>query len=107
MIATLPVHYNVAAYAATVKPYGFYTQVGMPERFELTMNAIGLSFSRVNFNASLIGDMQETQDVVNYCAEHNVLPQIEVIKAEDVNKAWQNVVEKKARYRYVIDASTI
>ncbi|CAN8141960.1 hypothetical protein THIOSC15_3300008 [uncultured Thiomicrorhabdus sp.] len=51
--------------------------------------------------------MQETQDVVNYCAEHNVLPQIEVIKAEDVNKAWQNVVEKKARYRYVIDASTI
>jgi len=107
LINTLPVSYNVAAYAALVKPYGTYTQVGMPERFEVTLNALGLAASRVNFNASLIGDMKETQDVVNYCADHKVLPQIQVISAEQINQAWEDVVAKKARYRYVIDASTI
>jgi alcohol dehydrogenase (NADP+)/uncharacterized zinc-type alcohol dehydrogenase-like protein len=45
--------------------------------------------------------------VVNYCADHKIYPQIEVINAEQVNEAWKNVVDKKARYRYVIDAATI
>lgn len=106
MITTIPVQYDVAAYASVVKPFGTYTQVGMPEKFEVTLNALGLSVSRVNFNASLIGGMKETQDVVNYCADNKVLPQIQIIKAEQINDAWENVVNKKARYRYVIDAAT-
>ena len=106
MICTIPYQYDVAAYAATVKPYGTYTQVGMPEKFELTLSAIGLSISRVNFNASLIGGMRETQEVVNYCADNSVLPKIQIIKAEQINDAWENVVNKQARYRYVIDAAT-
>ncbi len=106
MICTIPYQYDVAAYTSVVKPYGTYTQVGMPERFELTLNNLGLSISRVNFNASLIGGMKETQDMVNYCADHKVHPQIQIIKAEKVNEAWENVVNKKARYRYVIDAAT-
>jgi uncharacterized zinc-type alcohol dehydrogenase-like protein len=107
MICTIPVQYDVAAYASVVKPYGTYTQVGMPERFELTLSTIGLSINRVNFNASLIGGMKETQEVVDYCADNKVLPQIQIIKAEQVNEAWENVVNKKGRYRYVIDAATI
>lgn len=106
MICTIPYQYDVAAYASVVKPYGTYTQVGMPEKFELTLSALGLSFSRVNFNASLIGGMKETQEVVDYCADHKVLPKIQIIKAEQINEAWENVVNKKARYRYVIDAAT-
>jgi alcohol dehydrogenase (NADP+)/uncharacterized zinc-type alcohol dehydrogenase-like protein len=78
----------------------------MPEGFSVSANALGLAASRVNFNASLIGDMKETQEVVNYCADNNVLPAIEVISAEQINQAWENVVAKKARYRYVIDAAT-
>lgn len=106
MICTIPYQYDVAAYASVVKPYGTYTQVGMPEGFALTLSAIGLSISRVNFNASLIGGMRETQEVVDYCADHKILPQIQLIKAEQINEAWENVVNKKARYRYVIDAAT-
>ena len=106
MISTIPVQYDVAAYAAVVKPFGFYTQVGMPQKFELTLNNLGLSISRVNFNGSLIGDMKETQDVVNYCADNKILPQIQVITAEQINQAWENVVNKNARYRYVIDAGS-
>jgi alcohol dehydrogenase (NADP+) len=106
MISTIPYQYDVAAYASVVKPYGSFTQVGMPEKFELTVNNLGLSISRVIFKASLIGGMKETQDVVNYCADNKVLPKIQIIKAEQINEAWENVVNKKARYRYVIDAAT-
>ena len=106
MICTIPYQYDVAAYASVVKPYGTYTQVGMPEGFSLNLNALGLSVSRVNFNASLIGGMPETQEVVDYCADNRVYPKIQIIKAEQINEAWENVVNKKARYRYVIDAAT-
>lgn len=106
MISTIPYKYDVAAYASVVKPNGFFTQVGMPDGFELTLNALGLAASRVNFNASLIGGMPQTQEVVNYCAENKIYPQIEIIDAKEINNAWKNVVDKKARYRYVIDAKT-
>jgi alcohol dehydrogenase (NADP+)/uncharacterized zinc-type alcohol dehydrogenase-like protein len=107
MISTIPYQFDVAAYASVVKPYGFFTQVGMPEGFQITLNNLGLSASRVNFNASLIGGMKETQEMVDYCAKNNVLPEIQMIKAEEITQAWKNVEEKKARYRYVIDTATI
>jgi len=107
MIATIPAQYDVAAYASTVKINGFYTQVGMPIGFNLTLSNIGLANTRVNFNASLIGGIPETQEVVAYCADHKVFPQIQVIKAAEVNDAWAKVLDKKARYRFVIDAATI
>lgn len=107
LISAIPVQYDVAAYASVVKPGGFYTQVGMPAGFNLTLSNIGLANTRVNFNASLIGGIPQTQEVVHYCADNKVLPQIQVIKAEQVNEAWAKVLNKEARYRYVIDASTI
>ena len=106
MISTIPAQYDVAAYASVVKPNGFYTQVGMPVGFELTLSNIGLANSRVNFNASLIGGIPETQEVVHYCADNKIVPQIEMIKAGQINDAWTKVLNKQARYRYVIDAAT-
>lgn len=107
MISTIPYQFDVASYASVVKPYGFFTQVGMPENFEVILNNLGLSFSRVNFNASLIGDMKETQEMINYCAENKIYPTIEIIKAEQITEAWKKVENKEARYRYVIDTATI
>lgn len=106
LISTIPVQYDVAAYSSVLKPNGFYTQVGMPVGFELTLSNIGLALSRVNFNASLIGGIPETQEVLHYCADHKVLPNIQIIKAEQINEAWNKVLNKEARYRYVIDAAT-
>jgi len=106
MIATIPVKYDMAAYASVVKPYGHYTQVGMPVGFQVSMNNLGLAASRVYYNASLIGGIPETQEVIYYCADNRVLPQIQVIKAGQVNDAWKKVVNKEARYRFVIDAAT-
>ena len=106
MISTIPYAYEMSAYIDCVKPYGFFTQVGQPINGELTINNFNMIFNRVNFNGSLIGGIPETQEVMNYCAEKKIYPQIQVIKAEDVNDAWEKVVNKEARYRYVIDAAT-
>lgn len=106
MISTIPAQYDVAGYASVVKPNGYYTQVGMPIGFELTLSNIGLANTRVNFNASLIGGIPETQEVIHYCADNKILPQIQIIKAAQINESWTKVLNKEARYRYVIDAAT-
>jgi len=107
MISTVPYAYEMSPYIDCVKPYGSFTQVGQPINGELTINNFNMIFNRVNFNGSLIGGIPETQEVMDYCAENKIYPQIEIIKAEEINDAWNKVVNKEARYRYVIDAATI
>ena len=107
MISTVPYAYEMSDYISCVKPYGFFTQVGQPINGELMINNTNMIFNRVNFNGSLIGGIPETQEVVNYCAENKIYPQIQIIKAEEINEAWKKVVNKQARYRYVIDTATI
>ena len=67
---------------------------------------IGLPNTRVNYNDSLIGGIPATQEVVHYCADNRILPQVQIIKASEINDAWAKVLNKQARYRYVIDAGT-
>jgi alcohol dehydrogenase (NADP+)/uncharacterized zinc-type alcohol dehydrogenase-like protein len=107
MISTIPVNYDVASYASLVKPYGTFTQVGMPVKGEVTINNFVMNRNRVNYRTSLISGIPQTQEVINYCAENKIYPQIEIIKAEEINGAWQKVLNKEARYRFVIDAGTI
>lgn len=107
MISTVPYAYDMSNYISCVKPYGYFTQVGQPVNGELTINNFIMIFNRVNFNGSLIGGIPETQEVMDYCAANNIYPQVQIIKAEEINDAWEQVVAKKARYRFVIDAQTI
>jgi alcohol dehydrogenase (NADP+)/uncharacterized zinc-type alcohol dehydrogenase-like protein len=106
MISTVPYAYEMSGYIDCVKPYGYYTQVGMPVNGALAINNFNMIFNRVNFNASLIGGIPETQEVMDYCAKYKIYPQIQIIKAAEINDAWAKVVNKEARYRYVIDAAT-
>ena len=107
MISTVPYAYEMSNYISCVKPYGYFTQVGQPVNGELTINNFNMIFNRVNFNGSLIGGIPETQEVMDYCAENKIYPQIQIIKAEEINDAWVKVVNKEARYRYVINAATL
>lgn len=107
IISTIPFQYDVGSYSSVVKPNGFFTQVGMPEGFQLNVGLFGICLSRVNFNVSLIGGIPETQDVVDFCEKNNITPMIQIIKPEEVTKAWEKVVNKEARYRYVIDISKL
>jgi len=107
MISTIPYAYSLSDYAVCVKPYGHFTQVGQPINGEFKIDNAKFFFSRVNFNASLIGGIPETQEMMDLCAENKIYPEIEIIKASEINDAWDKVVNKQARYRYVIDATTI
>lgn len=107
MISTIPYAFDLSSYAACVRPYGSFTQVGQPINGEFTVNNGSFMFSRVNYNSSLIGGIPETQEVMNHCAQNKIYPEIQVIKASEINDAWDKVVNKEARYRYVIDIATI
>jgi alcohol dehydrogenase (NADP+) len=106
MISTVPYAYEMSPYIDCVKPFGYFTQVGMPVNGALPINNFNMVFNRVNFNGSMIGGIPETQEVMDYCAKNKVYPQIQIIKATEINDAWDKVVNKEARYRYVIDAAT-
>ena len=107
VISTVPYAYEMSGYIDCVKPYGYFTQVGQPVNGALAINNFNMIFNRVNFNGSLIGGIPETQEVMDYCAKNKIYPQIQIIKAGEINDAWEKVVNKEARYRYVIDAATI
>ena len=107
MISTIPVNYDVAAYASLVKPYGNYVQVGMPIKGEVTINNFEMNRNRVRYSTSLIGGIPQTQEVIEYCAANKIYPEIRLIKASEINETWEKVINKEARYRYVIDAATI
>jgi alcohol dehydrogenase (NADP+) len=107
IISTVPYAYEMSGYIDCVKPKGYFTQVGMPVNGELSINNFNMVFNRVNFNGSLIGGIPETQELMDYCAAYKIYPQIQIIKAAEINDAWKKVVNKEARYRYVIDAATI
>ncbi|HEX7859358.1 MAG TPA: zinc-binding dehydrogenase [Verrucomicrobiae bacterium] len=106
MISTIPVNYDVAAYASLVKPYGNYTQVGMPAKGEVTINNFMMNRNRVRYSTSLIGGIPQTQEVIEYCAKNKIVPEVQLIKATEVNDTWNKVINKEARYRYVIDAAS-
>jgi len=107
MVSTIPVNYDVGAYASLVKPYGNYIQVGMPTKGEVTINNFAFNRNRVRYSTSLIGGIPQTQEVIDYCAQNKIYPEVQVIKASEVNETWEKVINKEARYRYVIDTATI
>lgn len=67
---------------------------------------LGLLATQGNLTASQIGGIQLTQEMLNFVADHDVKPQIQMIGIDDVPKAYQNILDSKVRYRYVIDMST-
>lgn len=106
MISTIPAQFDLGAYPSIVKPGGHFTQIGMPVGFQINVSNIELASSRVNFNASLIGGIPQTQEVLHYCADNRIYPKIQVVKADEINESWEKILNKHARYRYVIDAKT-
>lgn len=106
MISTIPYDFNIGAYSMVLQPYKEFVQVGVPIGGEVTMNTFITHRSRAKISTSLVGGIPETQEIVNYCASNKIYPEVEIIKANEVNQTWDKVVNKEARYRYVIDATS-
>ena len=73
----------------------------------LPVNAMSLIGGRRTFAGSMIGGLAETQEMLDFCAEHGLGAEIEVISADKINEAWDRVVGSDVRYRFVIDTSTL
>jgi uncharacterized zinc-type alcohol dehydrogenase-like protein len=66
-----------------------------------------VAFQRLSLAGSLIGSIAETQAVLDFCAEHDIAPDIEMIGIEEINQAYEKVENGEVRFRYVIDMATL
>lgn len=89
----------------TLKPLGTFVDVGLPEA-PTTLHLSSLVIGSKALAGSQIGGIAETQEMLDFCAEHGVHPQVEVISGEEITAAYDAVVDSRVRYRYVIDTST-
>ena len=111
IISTIPAEYSPLIYARMLKyGKGEMAIVGLPET--ATINVADLSMggaSNRKIYGSLIGGIKETQEMLDYSVEHNLYPEVEVIKADasEIDKAYRNVQDGKVKFRYVIDMSTL
>ena len=106
ILNTVSANLKLADYLGLLKVDGTLVEIGMPEN-PMTVPAGALIFGRRSISGSLIGGIPETQEMLDFCAEHDVTPEIEVIDASYINDAYERVLASDVRYRFVIDAATI
>ncbi|WP_338779590.1 NAD(P)-dependent alcohol dehydrogenase [Metabacillus sp. FJAT-52054] len=106
IINTVSAKLNLDAYLSLLTLDGSLVNVGAPAE-PLSLNVFSLIAHRRSFAGSLIGGIRETQEMLNFCAEHNIAPEIEVISADQINEAYERVLASDVKYRFVIDISTM
>lgn len=105
VLSTISADYDVDAILGTLKVGGTLVNVGAPEK-PVDVAVFSLIGGNKNFAGSMIGGIAETQEMLDFCAEHGIAPQVEMISGEDITAAYDKVVASKVRYRYVIDTAT-
>lgn len=106
IINTVSASINVSDYLGLLRVNGTMVNVGAPAE-PLPVNAFALIGGRRSFAGSQIGGIEETQEMLNFCAEHGIGAEIEVIAAEQINEAYERVMKSDVRYRFVIDTATL
>ncbi len=106
ILNTVSAKINLDAYLSMLAVDGAMVNVGAPAR-PLSVNAFSLISGRRSFAGSLIGGIRETQEMLDFCAEHGLGAEVEVIAADKINEAYERVLASDVRYRFVIDASTL
>jgi uncharacterized zinc-type alcohol dehydrogenase-like protein len=106
IINTVSASVDVDAYLGLLDVDGTLVNVGAPPQ-PLPVAAFSLIPRRRSFAGSMIGGIPETQEMLDFCAEHGIGAEIEVIPAEQINEAFERVLASDVRYRFVIDTSTI
>ena len=106
IINTVSASIDISSYLQLLTLDGALVNVGAPAE-PLPVNAFALIMGRRSFAGSMIGGIRETQEMLDFCAEHNLGAEIEVIPAEKINEAYERVLASDVRYRFVIDTSTL
>ena len=98
--------HDINAYLNLLKLDGTLCQVGAPEK-PLPVAAFNLILPRRNFAGSAIGGIAETQEMLDFCAEHGIAPEVEMIKMDQVNEAYERLLKQDVKYRFVIDMASL
>ena len=106
ILNTIPVTHDVGPYLSLLKPNGVMVIVGAIDMLEGVHGGALAMRNRV-IAGSLIGGLPETQEMLDFCAEHGVLPEVETIRPNEINEAWERMKNGDVRYRFVIDMSNI
>ena len=108
ILSTIPTGFDMNPYLSLLQHDGALVTVGMLEPIPAGGVDFGLvSMKRLTISGSLIGDIAETQAVLDFCAEHDLGPEIEIIPIQRINDAFDEMVDKDVRFRYVIDSASV
>jgi len=106
IINTVSATVDLQAYLSLLRLDGTMVNVGAPAE-PLPISVFALMGNRRSYAASGIGSIGETQEMLDFCAEHGIAPETELISAEDINEAYERVLASDVRYRFVIDVATM
>ncbi|TDR39316.1 putative zinc-type alcohol dehydrogenase-like protein [Tahibacter aquaticus] len=106
IVCTVSASIDWNAYLSLLKVDGTFVVVGAPEQ-PVPVHAFAVIPHRRSLAGSMIGSIKETQEMIDFCAEHNIVADIETIGVEQINAAYQRVLSSDVRYRFVIDMATL
>jgi alcohol dehydrogenase (NADP+) len=106
ILDTVSAQHDLKLYLSLLKTNGTHIMVGIPPE-PLHVPTFSLMDRRKSIAASGIGGLPETQEMLDYCAEHNIVSDIEMIDIKDIHKAYDRMMKGDVRYRFVIDMATL
>jgi uncharacterized zinc-type alcohol dehydrogenase-like protein len=106
ILDTVSGEHNLNAYLDLLKLDGTLTMVGAPPN-PLPVGVGSLLFRRRRLAGSIIGGLRETQEMLDFCAEHGIASDIELIKIQQINEAYERLLKSDVKYRFVIDMSSL
>jgi uncharacterized zinc-type alcohol dehydrogenase-like protein len=106
IIDTVSAPHNYDMYLNMLHTFGTMICVGIPPE-PIHLNGFSLLGQNRTLTGSNIGGIEETQEMLDYCAEHNIVSDVEVISMDYINKAYERVLKSDVKYRFVIDVATI
>ena len=107
IIDTVPYVHDVNPYVATLNINGTLVLVGYLGGLEPFLNTVPMILGRKSVAGSIIGGIAETQEMLDFCGEHNIVSEIEIIKMQDINEAYERMLKSDVRYRFVIDMASL
>ncbi len=106
ILNTVSAQHEYGTYLDLLRTDGTMIVVGVPPQ-PSAVPAFNLIMKRRSIIGSLIGGIKETQEMLDFCAEHNIVSDVEVIKIQEINEAYEKVIKGDVRYRFVIDISSL
>ncbi|MAX93561.1 MAG: hydroxyacid dehydrogenase [Pseudomonas sp.] len=107
ILNTVAAPHNLDAFVALLKRDATMTLVGAPASPHPSPSVFGLIFKRRRIAGSLIGGIAETQEMLDFCAEHNIVSDIEMIDIQTINEAYERMLKSDVKYRFVIDMASL